>query len=364
MSRRKKARSETRMPLKLFIFFITVAIALFLGLFIYTNSIGDSVKDKGSKNEILVNVEKGSSTSSIGDLLKKKGIISSAAAFKIYTTFKRYDGTYQAGAYALSPSMSTEQISKALRTGKTNDITFTIPEGYTEYDIADKLAKIGIVNRDEFVNTLETAGFATEFPFLKNAQKGKHRLEGYLFPSTYTMPATSDYNFIITSMLKGYQNNFSHEDRTRAKKLGVDENKIIIIASIIEKEAAVDRDRDKVASVIYNRLKAKMPLQMDSTVQYVLSLDNNRKKDLSIDDTQTKSPYNTYTNKGLPPGPICCPGKASIHAALNPANTKYMYFILSDRLDDSMTFSEKYSQFLKDKDAYYNARDKKEGKKN
>lgn len=364
MSRRKKAQSKTRMPIKILLFVITLVVAMILGLFIYANSIGGSIKDKDNKNEILVTVEKGSSTSSIGNLLKEKGIINSATAFKIYTAFNRYDGAYQAGAYAFSPSMTTEQISKALRTGKTNDITFTIPEGYTEYDIADKLAKIGLVNRDEFVSTLETAGFAVEFPFLKNAQKGKHRLEGYLFPSTYTIPAASDYNFIITSMLKAYQNNFSHEDRSQAKKLGVDENKIIIIASIIEKEAAVDGDRDKVASVIYNRLKAKMPLQMDSTVQYVLGLDNNRKKDLSIDDTQVQSPYNTYINKGLPPGPICCPGKASIHAALNPANTKYMYFILSDRLDDSMTFSEKYSQFLKDKDAYYKARDKKEGKKN
>ncbi|MDY2959682.1 MAG: endolytic transglycosylase MltG [Hornefia sp.] len=364
MSRSKKAKSKSRMPLKIFLFFVTIGVAVILGLFIYANSIGGNMKDKNDKNEILVTVEKGSSTSSISDLLKKKGIIDSAAAFKIYTAINRYDGSYQAGSYAFSPSMTTEQIADALKTGKTNDITFTIPEGFTEYDIADKLAKIGLVKRDEFVNTLETAGFAAEFPFLKNAQKGKHRLEGYLFPSTYKIPAASDYNFIITTMLKGYQDNFSHEDRSLAKKLGVDENKIIIIASIIEKEAAVDKDRDKVASVIYNRLKAKMPLQMDSTVQYVLGLDNNRKKDLSIDDTQVKSPYNTYTNKGLPPGPICCPGRASIHAALNPANTKYMYFILSDKLDDSMTFSEKYSQFLKDKDAYYNARDKKEGKNN
>jgi UPF0755 protein len=103
-----------------------------------------------------------------------------------------------------------------------------------------------------------------------------------------------------------------------------------------------------------------MPLQMDSTVQYVLGLDNNRKKDLSNDDTQVDSPYNTYTNAGLPPGPICCPGEASIKAALYPDTTKYIYFILSDKLDDSMTFSTNYKQFLKDKEAYYDARDAQE----
>ena len=180
---------------------------------------------------------------------------------------------------------------------------------------------------------------------LKKAQKGKHNLEGYLFPSTYTIPATSDGDFIISTMLSAYQKVFTDADRAKAKKLGYSENEIIIIASIIEKEAAVE-------------------LQMDSTVQYVLSLSSDRKKDLSIDDTKVDSKYNTYKYTGLPPGPICNPGRASIEAALNPAKTKYMYFILSDRLDDTMVFSTTYKQFLKDKEAYYKARDKAESKNN
>lgn len=364
MSKEKKTRTKSGAAFRILAIIVALIVVLVLGLYIYGKSLGGSAKDKSSKNEIMVTVKKGSTTASIGKLLQTKGIINSARDFKLYTTLNRYDGLYQAGSYAFSPSMTTDTIAKALRTGKTNDITFTIPEGYTEYDIANKLAKIGLVKKDEFVNTLENAGFASEFTFLKGAQKGTHKLEGYLFPSTYTIPATSDNNFIISSMLAEYGKNFTTSDREKAKEMKFTENQIVIVASIIEKEAAIDADRDKVASVIYNRLKAKMPLQMDSTVQYVLGLDNNRKKDLSIDDTKVKSEYNTYTNAGLPPGPICSPGKASIKAALNPANTKYMYFILSDRLDDSMTFSEKYSQFLKDKDAYYKARNEKEGKSN
>ena len=96
---------------------------------------------------------------------------------------------------------------------------------------------------------------------------------------------------------------------------------------------------------------------MDSTIQYVLGLDGVRKEDLLNDDTKIESPYNTYTNAGLPAGPICCPGKSAIKAALNPAKTDYLYFVLSDKLDGKMAFSEKYSDFLEDKDAYYAARD-------
>ena len=364
MGKKEKTKTKSGTPLRILLIVVAFIIVILLGVYIYGKSLGGSAKDKNNKNEIMVTIEKGSTTAGIGKLLQDKGIIKSQKDFKLYTTLNRYDGLYQAGSYAFSPSMTTDTIAKALRTGKTNDITFTIPEGYTEYDIANKLDKIGLVKKDEFVNTLESAGFASEFTFLKGAQKGAHRLEGYLFPSTYTIPATSDNNFIISSMLTQFDKNFTAADRAKAKEMKFTENQIIIVASIIEKEAAIDADRDKVASVIYNRLKAKMPLQMDSTVQYVLGLDNNRKKDLSIDDTQVKSEYNTYINRGLPPGPICCPGKASIRAALNPADTKYMYFILSDRLDDSMAFSEKYSQFLKDKDAYYKARKEKEGKGN
>ncbi|MST52129.1 endolytic transglycosylase MltG [Hornefia butyriciproducens] len=363
MSKKTKAKGKGTV-IKVILLIVALLIVLFLGLIIYANSLGGNARDSGSKTMITVAIEKGSTTSDIGALLEKKKIINSGSAFKLYTAYKRLDGTYQAGTYALSPSMTASEISHILQNGKTNDITFTIPEGYTEYDIASRLASIGLVDKDQFVSLLENGGFSTEYTFLKKAQKGKHNLEGYLFPSTYTIPATSDGDFIISTMLSAYQKVFTDADRAKAKKLGYSENEIIIIASIIEKEAAVDEDRAKVASVIYNRLDDGMALQMDSTVQYVLSLSSDRKKDLSIDDTKVDSKYNTYKYTGLPPGPICNPGRASIEAALNPAKTKYMYFILSDRLDDTMVFSTTYKQFLKDKEAYYKARDKAESKNN
>lgn len=126
-------------------------------------------------------------------------------------------------------------------------------------------------------------------------------------------------------------------------------NDIITVASIIERECKVDEERPLVASVIYNRLAKGMPLQMCSTVQYVLG---KQKEVLTYADTRIESPYNTYTNTGLPPGPICSPGLAAIKAALNPADTDYLYFVLSEKLDGTSNFSSDYAQFEKDKAAY------------
>ena len=344
---------------KLFAIILILVVFAFVGCLIALNQMAKAY-DPSDKTVVTVTIPSGSTTESIGHILVKKGVIESADAFKYYSKFKSYDGNYKAGSYALSASYSMDKIAKIIESGKTNDITFTIPEGYTEYDIAKKLSKLGIVNKTEFTSLLEGGSFTGKYSFLKGAQSGSHNLEGYLFPSTYSVAANADGSTIINAMLKKYDSIFTAKYKARAKKLGYTENEIIIVASIIEKESGVDKDRAKIASVIYNRLDDGMPLQMDSTVQYVLGLDNNRKKDLSNDDTEVNSPYNTYQNTGLPPGPICCPGEASIKAALYPADTKYMYFILSDKLDDSMSFSVTYKQFLKDKDAYYEARDKSE----
>lgn len=359
MSKRDKAAAAGKgggTVFRIIILILCMLIVMTLAIVIYAQGIGDNAADPNNKEEITFSVPEGSSTSAIGDLLKADGLIASADSFKLYSKFKHYDGTYQAGYYALSPSMTMHEIAEILSCGKTSNISFTIPEGYTEYDIAKVLSKQGLVNKKEFTKLLEDDSFRSEYSFLEDAQEGSHYLEGYLFPSSYQIPVNSSGEYIIETMLNAYDEIFTDEYRARAKELGYTENEIITIASIIEKEAAADQDRDKIASVIYNRLKIDMPLQMDSTIQYILGLEHKRKTDLLIDDTQIESEYNTYTNPGLPPGPIACPGEAAIHAALYPADTDYLYFILSDKLDDTMAFSEDYDQFLKDKDAYYEAR--------
>ena len=334
----------------------TIIVLLIAGIaaLIYINGL-DKAYDSSKSDTINVTVEMGSTTEDIGTLLQEEGIIESSSDFKFFSKVKGYDGKYQAGTYALAPSMTLSEIAEIIISGKTNNITFTIPEGYTIYQMADKLSEEGIVDREKFVSLLTDGNFS--YDFLSDAQSGKNHLEGYLFPETYTVEFGADEETIINTMLNQFDTVFTEEFKARAEELGYSLNEIMVIASIIERETQVDEERGKVSSVIYNRPKEGMPLQMCSTVQYILG---EQKEILSNADTQIESPYNTYINQGLPPGPICCPGLASIEAALYPDETDYLYFVVSDKLDGTQKFSSDYNQFLKDKEDYYNALEQQE----
>lgn len=333
---------------------IIVLLIAGIAALIYINGL-DKAYDSSKSDTINVTVEMGSTTEDIGTLLQEEGIIESSSDFKFFSKVKGYDGKYQAGTYALAPSMTLSEIAEIIISGKTNNITFTIPEGYTIYQMADKLSEEGIVDREKFVSLLTDGNFS--YDFLSDAQSGKNHLEGYLFPETYTVEFGADEETIIKTMLNQFDTVFTEEFKARAEELGYSLNEIMVIASIIERETQVDEERGKVSSVIYNRLKEGMPLQMCSTVQYILG---EQKEILSNADTQIESPYNTYINQGLPPGPICCPGLASIEAALYPDETDYLYFVVSDKLDGTQKFSSDYNQFLKDKEDYYNALEQQE----
>lgn len=319
-------------------------------------------ENKNSSKVQVVTIQQGTGASAIGQILKSKGLIRSAAAFRIYGKLNGTDAKYQAGTYGISKSMSVSRIAQIIASGKTNTVSVTIPEGLTEYQIAKKFSSAGLVKYSSFVNELENGDFRSEFSFLKGAQKGKHQMEGYLFPDTYAVaPGTSSHK-IIEMMLKREQTELNTLKFSSNVKKGYSVNKVMTIASIIEKECQADQDRAKVSSVIYNRLKKNMPLQMDSTITYLLDQTGSHKTEVTYKDLKIDSPYNTYKNTGLPPGPIASPGKASMEAALHPANTKYLYFVVSSKLDGSHVFSSSYSQFEKDKAAYSKALKKQQSK--
>lgn len=327
--------------------------------FMFLQGLGSAYKPD-DESIVQVTIPEGTPAAAISGILEDNGIIKSARNFTLYSRLHKVASKYQAGQYALSPSMTMEEIAGIISTGKVNTIKLTIPEGYTEYDIAKLIAKNDGMSEDAFIESLESGKFADEYSFLKKAQQNAHMLEGYLMPETYSIPAGTSEDDIIRMLLDGHAEVFNDDMRKKAKKLKRTENEIVIIASIIEKECADVGDQPVVASVIYNRLKIGMPLQMDSTIQYVLGLEGVRKDDLLYSDTEVDSPYNTYNNTGLPAGPICNPGASAIEAAVNPAKTDYLYFVLSDKLDGKMAFSKDYNDFLRDKDNYYAARDKAE----
>jgi len=337
---------------------ILLIIVLGLGAYLAIMSFNNPLNSEDTTYKTIT-IEQGLSTTGIAETLKEEGIINSVKNFKILSKLNGYDGEYQAGTYSLSPSMTPTEIGSVIVTGRVETYAFTIPEGLTIYQVADKLSEEGLINRDTFVTLLEEGDF--QFDFLETAQDNENRLEGFLFPDTYKIAYGASEEQIITTMLNQFDLIFTDEYKARADELGMTINEVITVASIVERECKHEEDRPRVASVIYNRLKKGMPLQMCSTVQYILGEQKTR---LSTADTQIESPYNTYVNNGLPPGPIGSPGFSAIVAALYPANTDYLYFVVSEKLDGTHNFSSEYNDFLMHKARYNEALEEYENEHN
>jgi len=228
---------------------------------------------------------------------------------------------------------------------KYNVVTVTIPEGYTYEKIGQTLQKSGLVNDVDFTNQVEN-WTDSNYWFLKGLPNDKHKLDGFLYPATYTFRKDASSKTIINKMLKTFKTNIEpNKSYITKNKLKI--RNIAITASLIEKEAGKDIDRPKIASVIYNRLNKNMPLQIDATIQYIIGF----KVKLYNKDLAVKSPYNTYLNKGLPPSPICNPGTKSINAAIHPAITDYLFYVLNSKTNVHV-FSKTYAEHIKNVSLY------------
>lgn len=346
MDMNKKSMKSSKGLLLIFIMVLSIIV---IGSYIFYNS-GLKAVDEKSKITIKFNIEAGTSTDAIGKQLKAKKLIKSDIVFKVFSKLNDFSSQYKAGNYIFSPSMDLNEIASMLIEGREDYNTFTIPEGYTILQTAVDLEDLGLVTKDKFLNAISKTNW--KYKFLKDSPKTKNQLEGFLFPNTYQISKTATEVDIINVMLSTFNDVFKEEYYNRVEELGLTIEEVITIASIIERECKLDEERPKVASVIYNRLKDSMPLQMCSTVQYVLG----KQKDvLTNADTEIDSPYNTYQISGLPPTPICSPGEASIKAALYPEDTDYIYFVVSEKLNGSHNFSKDYNKFLNDSKAYYDA---------
>lgn len=334
---------------KIFAVLLAICIIGAASGYFWINSWGAAYNEKDTTTKV-VEIPTGSSPGDIGAILEKEGIIASGTKFKYFSKIKGFDSKFLAGNYSVSPSMTMEEICNIIASGKISSSTFTIPEGYNIKQIGKALEDNGYVTQKEFLDAATNETF--EYDFLKDAVAGENHLEGYLYPDTYEIPSGANAKDIIKIFLDNFQLKFKKEFYAKAEKQGKTINEIMTIASIIEREARKENERKTISSVIYNRLEAGMPLQMCSTIQYLLG---SQKEMLSYDDLAIESPYNTYKNQGLPPGPIGAPGIKSIEAALNPEKTNYLYFVVSPKLDGSHNFSSDYEKFEKDKEAYNKA---------
>lgn len=290
---------------KLLITLSVLGTSLLLSMLWWNNAIAPV--DQSDKTERIFIITPGQGIRSIASQLKEKNLIKDPVAFLLLIKKLRIEEKIQAGDFRLSPSQGATEIAQTLTHG-TLDIWVTIKEGVRGEEISDLLK-----------NRIPTFEPSWTNELIKE--------EGYLFPDTYLIPKSATISTVL-SILRG---NFEKNIQTITLPPGFTQKDIVIIASLIEREAKFEDDRPIVSSVIHNRLKMGMPLQVDATVQYLLGYQPSEqswwKQHLSLDDLKRDSPYNTYQYSGLPPTPIANAGLSSLKAAVNPARTDYLYYV-------------------------------------
>ena len=294
-----------------------------------------AVNDEGL--EIRVDVDQ------VAAALKDAGIIEYRWLFKVFCALCDGEVKMDPGTYDVSTEQDYYALVKSMHFGSdTQEITeVTFPEGYTMEQIFTLLEENNICRKSELYEA--AANYDFDYDFLDESTLGDAtRLEGYLFPDTYEFYQGESASVAISRFLNNTKNKLTDAIREGAKDQGVSIREAIIIASLIEKEAGANDDRSAMASAIYNRLDAGWLLQLDSTINYILGTST---FELTNDDLEVESPYNTYLYEGLPPGPICNPGLASIQAAVDPANTDYWFWYSYEGVTHFFTNSNDFDAY-------------------
>ena len=285
------------------------------------NKIPRQIADEYMQDYIHIKISEGMSVGEIADKLSSKGVIASGLKFRILSKIRGYDDKLKSGTYVFTPNMTENAVFEKLLNGETYLITLTVPEGFGVKEIANRLEYLDLANKEEFLKLAEN--FAP-YDYMKKRKDVVYSVEGFLFPATYSFEADATAEDILKAMTDEFDRRITPEMRERAKKEDLSIYDLTILASLVEREVRFEEDRAKVAQVFFKRLKINMPLQTDATLQYLLDAP---KEDVEIEDTKIESPYNTYLNAGLPPGPIASPGIESFDAVLHPADTDYLYFV-------------------------------------
>lgn len=279
----------------------------------------------------------------VATILEQHGLIEYKPLFKFYCTISNASNKIAAGSYELTTDYDYRALVKKMNqySGAAVTVEVMFPEGFTMQQIFARLEENKVASVEDLMEAAKN--FSYNYSFLNPAELGDaNRLEGYLFPDTYEFYAYMEPSAAINKFLDNYGRRVTDEMEAQAANRGRTMDEIIIIASLIEKEAGSNEERGKIASVIYNRLNAGMPLQIDATINYITG-----KNEISDGDLEIEDAYNTYVNRGLPPGPISNPGLESIKAALNPENTGYYYYAL-----DTATMTHKFSRTYAEHEAF------------
>ncbi len=346
----------------IFVFLIAVTFGTGYATYDYIvndYSVRDVVAEIPLEHQVLIEIPRGAGTEAIANILYKEDIIKNTFIFRLFSKINGYDGTYRSGVHAIDKNENYNSLKGydilmeilSERPLSNVGIRVTIPEGYNYLQIVNALSKENLVDKEEFNKVINTVKF--DFQFLKDLKRRENRLEGYLFPDTYEFDPKSGESEkeIILKMLRRFDEIFIPEYYNRAKELNMTIDEIITLASIVEREAKVAEERPIIAGVFYNRLNSKnsslRKLQSCATVQYILYKKEGKIKEvITIEDEDIDDPYNTYMYEGLPPGPICSPGRDSIEAVLYPEEHDYLYFVAKNDGTGGHYFSRTFSEHL------------------
>lgn len=274
--------------------------------------------------EMIITVDSGATVKEISYDLKELGLIPSRWEFELYVKMIHAETSFQAGEFSFEPGTSYAKIVSLMTKASPDELTITIPEGFTNQQIAELLnQRISPEVGTKWLADLSKQDFSKDFSFL-SSKPVEVDLEGYLFPDTYRIFSSSFTKDLIYKFLTNFDKKLLPEWRVEIERQGKTVHEVLTVASIIEKEVITEEDRAIVSDIFWRRLKIGMPLQADSTVNYVTG---GSSPAISFIDREIDSPYNTYKNVGLPPGPICNPGLLAIKAAIFPQANDYWYFL-------------------------------------
>jgi UPF0755 protein len=279
----------------------------------------------------VIFIKKGTHLRKVSELLEQEGVIKNKHFFVFLTTILGKKAKIKAGEYEFDTSMLPLEVLSALARGQVKHHLVTIPEGFTLTQIAQLLENLNLVEKKGFLQKTSSPAFIHA---LGLSQLAGPTLEGYLFPDTYHLLREMDPEEVIRMMVHRFRKVFGSDFSQWASELGISEREVVILASIIEKETSLSEEKPLISAVFHNRLKKKFPLQSDPTVIYGI---RNFNGNLTKEDLLRPTPYNTYLRAGLPPTPICNPGRDSLLAAVRPAPVPYLYFVSKN--DGSHYFS-------------------------
>lgn len=316
------------------------AVAVPLVCFLLLLHVWGNNKDFAAQGSHLIIVKEGMTTADIAVLLHEKKLVKDPAAFRLEARFKGLATKLQAGPYQINGGLSNGQIVDVMVKGRVKLLHFTVPEGYTVVKTAQKIEAEGLGSAENFIAAAKN--YAPYTYMQTDDTNVLFKAEGFIYPATYEIPVGLSEEKILEILVRQFDTEMQENKIVQlAEERGLKLRDVVNLAAMVELEAVYAEEQPKIAGVFLRRLAIGMPIQSDTTIQYLLGA---QKEIITYDDLKIQSPYNTYQNPGLPPGPIGSPGLAAIKAVLAPEKTEYLYFVAEK--DGHHRFTKTYQEHL------------------